>query len=298
MRAPARPGREQRAAEIRRVLYITLVANLVVVAAKLAAGLAAGALSVVAEAAHSSVDAWNNILALALSAVAAKAPDEEHPYGHAKFETLGAMAIVAFLAVTVYELVGGATRRLISGEARAEITPFVIGTMVFSAAVSWSVARYEHGKARQLGSDLLMADAAHTRSDVWASGAVLVGLGLVALGYPRADALFTLFVAGIIANAVWRILRRTIPILVDERAVSGETIRAIVRAAPGVIDVHDVRSRGREGEIFAELTIIVDGTLNVEQAHHIADDVERRVTRELGAREVVVHVEPAHRTHR
>jgi len=295
-RSDASLSRAQRSAEIRRVLLITLIANIAVVAAKFAAGLAAGLLSVIAEAAHSSVDAGNNVLALALSRVAAKAPDEEHPYGHAKFETLGAVAIVAFLSVTVYELVGSAVRRLATGGGHPEVTPFVVGTMIFSAAVNFAVSRYEHRRARELDSDILLADAAHTRSDVYASAAVLIGLALVAAGYPRADALFTLMVAGIIANAVWRILRRTIPILVDERAVSPETIREVAGQADGVVEVLEVRSRGREGEIFAELTITVDRSLNVEAAHHIADEVERRLARAIRAREVVVHVEPAHRT--
>jgi cation diffusion facilitator family transporter len=287
------PVRSARAAQIRRVLWVTLAANLAVVTAKLIAGLAAGALSVVAEAAHSSIDAWNNIIALALSRVAAKAPDEEHPYGHAKFETLGAVAIVAFLSVTVYELMGGAVRRLVSGSAHPQVTPWVVGTMVASAIVSAFVARYEHRRGRELNSELLLADAAHTRADVWASAAVLIGLAFVALGYPRADAIFTFFVAAIIARAVWSILRRTIPILVDERAVDGDAIRAIAIQAEGVVEVCAVRSRGRHGDMFAELTVTVDRALNVEEAHHIADDVERRITGQLGAREVVVHVEPA-----
>jgi cation diffusion facilitator family transporter len=291
-------SRSQRSVQIRRVLLITLIANIAVVAAKLGAGLAAGLLSVIAEAAHSSVDAGNNVLALALSRVAAKDPDEEHPYGHAKFETLGAVAIVAFLSVTVYELVSSAVRRMATGGGNPEVTPFVVGTMLFSAIVNYAVSRYEHRRARELDSDILLADAAHTRSDVYASAAVLIGLALVAAGYPGADALFTLMVAGIIANAVWRILRRTIPILVDERAVTPESIRAVAGQAQGVVEVLAVRSRGREGEIFAELTITVDRSLNVEDAHHIADEVERRLALAIRAREVVVHVEPADREQR
>lgn len=290
-------SRAQRSVQIRRVLLITLIANIAVVVAKLGAGLTAGLLSVIAEGAHSSVDAGNNVLALALSRVAAMAPDDEHPYGHAKFETLGAVAIVAFLSVTVYELVSSAVRRLATGSGSPEVTPFVVGTMLFSAAVNFAVSRYEHRRARELDSDILLADAAHTRSDVYASAAVLIGLALVAAGFAGADALFTLLVAGIIANAVWRILRRTIPILVDERAVSPETIRKVAGQAHGVVEVLEVRSRGREGEIFAELTITVDRTLNVEAAHHIADEVEHRLASAIRAREVVVHVEPANRSH-
>ncbi|HEX6063599.1 MAG TPA: cation diffusion facilitator family transporter, partial [Longimicrobiales bacterium] len=161
-----------------------------------------------------------------------------------------------------------------------------------SAVVSYLVARYEESCGRLYNSEILLADAAHTKSDVFASMAVLVGIGLVALGYPRADALFTLLVAVFIARAAWRILKHTIPILVDQRAVAEATIRDITIATPGVLDCFSVRSRGRVGEVFVELTITVQPSLNVQEAHHIADAVERRVAEAVGAREVVVHVEP------
>src|SRR5262245_14109037 len=286
--------RNTRNRAVRNVLIITLVANLAVVIAKAVAGFLANSLSVLADAAHSSVDAWNNVMALVVSRVAAKAPDEEHPYGHAKFETLGALAIVAFLSVTVYELLRSVVHRLLGGGSVPQATPFAIGVMFVSAVVNMVVARYETRAGQRLHSEILLADAAHTRSDVYASLAVMAGLGIVRLGYPRADSIFTIFVAIVIARAGWRILRTTIPILVDERAASEETIAALARATPGVRDCFAVRSRGRVGEAFAELTITVDRELNVEQAHQIADRVEHRVAEALAAREVVVHIEPDH----
>ena len=292
MPTPGYAIRESRHAGIRRVLAITLAANLAVVLAKAIAGLASGALSVLADAAHSSVDAFNNLMGLLLARVAAQAPDEQHPYGHAKFETLGALAIVAFLSITVYELVGAAIGRLIAGRAQPEATPAVMAVMAVSAVVSAVVSRYEERRGRELRSELLVADAAHTHSDFYASLAVLVGLVLVAAGYPRADAVFTLLIALVIARAGWRILLTTVPVLVDARAVEEKTIRRIALDTPGVADCYSVRSRGREGEIFAELTIAVERTMDVERAHDIADEVERRVAAEVGAREVVVHIEP------
>lgn len=283
---------EHRRREVRRVLIVTFVANLAVVLAKAVAGWNAQALSVIADAAHSSVDAWNNIMALVLARVAAKAPDAEHPYGHGKFETLGALAIVAFLSVTVYELVSGAISRLLGEGARAEATPLVVAVMAISAVISFVVARYEEHHGRLHRSELLLADAAHTRSDVYASTAVLVGIGLVAAGYPQADPAFTLLVAVVIARAGWRILQRSIPILVDQRAVAEEDIARVALHTAGVIDCFAVRSRGRAGEVFAELSITVVPTLNVAEAHLIADAVERHVADAVGAREVVVHVEP------
>jgi cation diffusion facilitator family transporter len=284
--------RADRNRQVRRVLIITLLANIAVVIAKVVGGLAANSLSVLADAAHSSVDAWNNIMALALARVAAKDPDEDHPYGHAKFETLGALAIVAFLSITVYEVLGTALGRLAGEGPFPRATPLAAAVMLASAVVSYLVARYEESCGRRYHSEILLADAAHTKSDVFASMAVLVGIGLVALGYPRADALFTLLVAVFIARAAWRILKHTIPILVDQRAVAEATIRDITIATSGVLDCFAVRSRGRVGEVFVELTITVPPSLNVQEAHRIADAVEQRVAEAVGAREVVVHVEP------
>lgn len=285
--------REQRRREIRRVLILTLIANVAVVIGKATAGISAHSLSVIADSAHSSVDAWNNVMALLLARVAAKAPDAEHPYGHAKFETLGALAIVAFLSITVFQLVEGVIVRLGGSGPQPEATPFVVIVMITSAVVSILVARYEENYGRRYHSDILLADAAHTRSDVYASIAVLVGIGLVGLGYPQADALVTLLVAAVIARVGWRIVQRAVPILVDQRAVGEDQICSVSLSTPGVIDCFAVRSRGRPGEVFVELTVTVDPRLNVYDGHVIADEVERRVANAVGAREVVVHVEPA-----
>lgn len=277
---------------IRRVLIVTFFANLAVVIAKVIVGLSAHSLSVVADGAHSSIDAWNNVMALALARVAAKEPDAEHPYGHAKFETLGALAIVAFLSITMFELIRGAIHRLLGGGVAPHVTPVVILVMAVSAAVSYLIAHYEHRYGHEYNSHLLIADAAHTRSDVYSSLAVLGGVALVSFGFPQADAIVTLVVAAVIAHTGWSILKTTVPILVDERAVEEAAICEVTLGTPGVLDCFAVRSRGRIGDVHAELTITVRPTLNVAEAHQIADDVERRVAHAVGAREVVVHVEP------
>src|SRR5205085_11730265 len=106
------------------------------------------------------------------------------------------------------------------------------------------------------------------------------------------DAFVTLIVAFLIARAGLHIVQTTVPILVDERAVDEVRIARIALDTPGVRNSFAVRSRGRTGEIFAELTITVAPTLNVAEAHLIADAVERSVADAVGAREVVVHVEP------
>jgi cation diffusion facilitator family transporter len=242
---------------------------------------------------HSSLDAANNVFALWIARVAWREPDELHPYGHHKFETLGALVLVGLLSITVFELVEGALGRLLASEPPpVNASGTAVGLMVVGVVAGIAISRYEARIGRALGSDLLLADAAHTRSDVFTTLGVLAGLGLVRLGIPRIDPLVTLAVAGAITWTGWRIVRQAVPVLVDERAVPPDRIRNLAEADARVLSCYRVRSRGRPGEIFAELTIAVDGGMDVAEAHAVADAVEERVGSALGAQEVVVHVEP------
>src|SRR6266705_3670505 len=108
--------------------------------------------------------------------VAAKAPDEDHPYGHGKFETLGALAIVGFLSVTCFELVRGAVNDLASGTRRVSVSDMQLAVLVLTLGVNVVIAWYEHRRGAELGSELLVADAAHTRADVFITVGVLAGL--------------------------------------------------------------------------------------------------------------------------
>ena len=285
---------DSRGIEVRRVLRGVLWLNLCVVALKLLAFLSSQALSVVAEAVHSALDASNNVFALWIAQVARRGPDAEHPYGHAKFETLGALVLVGFLSITVFELAQSAVQRLVADvppDVRG--TPLALSLMALSMVVGLAVAVWETRRGRALGSYILLADAAHTRADVLTTAAVLAGLLAMRAGFPDVDPWITLAVAMTIARTGWNIVRETVPVLVDERAVDPARIQRLAESAPEVSAAYRIRSRGRPGEMFAELTIAVAGELNVARSHEIADQVERRIGDDMGAREVVVHVEPA-----
>lgn len=282
----------ERATAVRRVLAQVLALNLAVVAIKFAAFLSSNALSILAETAHSSLDAGNNVFALWIARIAARDPDEDHPYGHHKFEMLGALVLVGLLSITVFELVQHSILRLLEGGTPAEASTLAMAIMAVSAGAALAISWWEARRGRALGSDILLADAAHTRADVYTTLAVLGGLGAVRAGYPVADPLITVAVAGIIALTGWEIVQRAIPVLVDEVAVDPLSIRGMAESHDGVIACYGIRSRGRAGDVFAELTISVDPALDVEGSHAIADEVERRVAAGVGAREVVVHVEP------
>jgi cation diffusion facilitator family transporter len=279
---------------VRRVLLLVLWLNAAVVALKLAAFVSSRVLSVFAEAVHSSLDGMNNVFALWIARVAARAPDEDHPYGHHKFETLGALALVGFLSITVFELLQRSVLQVFGGERpQIEATRLALVVMSVSTVAGFAASWWEARRGRELSSQILLADAAHTRSDVLTSIAVLAGLVAIRAGHPGADPWITMAVALIIAHTGWRILRETVPVLVDQRAVDPTRIQHVAERVPQVSSAYGIRSRGRPGEIFAELTISVAPNLDVTRSHEIADEVERRVGAELGAREVVVHVEPA-----
>lgn len=281
-----------RNAQVKRVLLGLLVANLAVVGAKLVIGLRSGSLGVLGDAAHSSVDAMNNVLALAVIWVAAREPDEDHPYGHEKFETLGALAIVGFLSVTGFELVKNAVSRLSSGAAPLEITSPEIGVLAGTLLVNTAVAVYESRRGRQLNSPLLLADAAHTRADVFITIGVIAGVVAARYGYGIVDPIIALGVAAIIVYLAYRIVAGSIPALVDRYVVPPDRIERTALTVRGVVRAYDVRSRGVQDRLFAELTIAIDGATTVEAGHVVADAVERRLRDDLGFHQVVVHVEP------
>ena len=279
---------------VRRVLIGLLGANLVVVAAKLAIGVVSGSLAVLGDALHSSVDSLYNVLGLIVIRVAARAPDEDHPYGHGKFETLGALAIVVFLSITCFELVRNAVQKLIGGGQTISITDFGLGVLLVTLGINVLVAWYENRRGHELSSELLLADAAHTRTDVFITIGVLIGVLFARGGATWVDPVVAIVVAALIVRVAYQIFSRTVPVLVDERAIPERAIRPSAQRVNGVKSAYSIRSRGGHGTgvRYAEVTIAVDRDANVAAAHAIADEVEERLKRELELNAVTVHVEP------
>ena len=291
--SPSTGNALDRSRAVRRVLAGLLVANILVVIAKATIGVVAGSLAVIGDAIHSSVDAVYNVLGLVVVRVASRAPDEEHPYGHGKFETLGALGIVVFLSVTCFELTRSAIGRLIHGSQAVRMTDFGLVLLLATLATNVLVAWYENRRGQQLQSELLIADAAHTRTDVFITIGVLIGVLFVRQGYAWVDPVIAIAVALMIVRVAYQILQRVVPVLVDERAIPAPTIRKTAQAVEGVRDAYSIRSRGgNAGVRYAEVTIAVDSTANVAAAHAIADAVEERLKKELELEEVTVHVEP------
>lgn len=277
------------------MLTLTLALNLTVVVGKLIAGILAGSLSVISDAIHSSVDSLNNVVGLVVMRYATAEPDDEHPYGHAKFETLAAFAIAGFLFVTCYQIGLSAFKKLFSHEtATIEITALTIGVMVATIVVNVFVAVYEQREGRRLKSEFLIADAIHTRSDILVSCSVLVGLVLIRLGYVWLDPVVSLAVAAFIAWNGYQIFKATVPVLVDAAPVPSSRIAEIAERVPGVHSVHDVRSRSHGGEMFIEMHLHVAAEIEADHvaSHAITEAVEQRLADEFGRVTATIHVEP------
>jgi len=200
---------------------------------------------------------------------------------------------VCFLSISCFELVREGLAQLVHRGAPARSTPTEMALVGATALVNVFVVWYERRRGRELNSALLLADAAHTSADLYVTLLALGSLWLTRLGSTWLDPAMALVVAAIIAWSGYQIVREIVPILVDERGVDADRVRAVVIAVENVMDVRMVRSRCTpSGVIFAELTLGVDGSTSVEDAHAIADEVERRISAELGDSEVTIHVEP------
>jgi cation diffusion facilitator family transporter len=288
----SRPEGRPATALVRRVFIGLLVANLAIVAAKSFVGLRSGSLAILGSALDSSVDALNNLLALIVVRVAAKEPDEDHPYGHSKFETLGALAIVGFLSITCFELIRGAVNELLHGAHPVAVTDAQLAVLVLTLGVNGAIAWYENRRGRELKSELLVADAAHTRTDALITVGVLAGVLFARQGWSWVDPAVAIVVALLIVLVAYRILGRTVPVLVDQRALPTGEIRQTAETVPGVKSAYGIRSRGPSDLRYAEVTIAVDPKADVAAAHAIADQVEERLKRDLQLHEVTVHIEP------
>jgi cation diffusion facilitator family transporter len=281
-----------RASVLTRVLAQVLALNVGVALAKLAFGYATGAISIISDGFHSLTDGASNVMGIVATRAARKPPDEDHPYGHRKYETLAAAGIFVFLLLVVIEVVQGALGRLRGGDA-PDVTPASFAVILVTLAINLFVVRYESARGRELNSELLLADAAHTRSDVLTSCAVLVSLAGVWIGYPRLDAIGGLVVAVFIAHTGIQIAREASGILSDRVVMNEDDIRRVVMGVAEVKGCHQIRTRGSADHTFLDLHVWFDGKASLNEAHRLSHVVKDRLMSEYPhIRDAIIHIEP------
>ncbi|MGH2733785.1 MAG: cation-efflux pump, partial [Actinomycetota bacterium] len=283
------PSRRQ----VRRVALVSLAVALALAGLKLAAALASGSLALLSEAAHSGLDAVVTAMTLLAVSIAARPPDEDHPYGHGKAENVAALVEAIVLLALSVSIAAEALHRLSRPAGDVEAGWYGFGVILLSMAVDASRARALRKAGRELRSPALTADALNFTADLLTSAVVLAGLGAVRLGYPRADSLGGLVISGYVALVSLRLGWRSIDVLMD-RVPRGALARITQAAAAvaGVEEVRRVRLRYAGGQPQADVVLAVSRTVPLELAHHLTEEVEDAIRSVEPGADVAVHVEP------
>ncbi len=284
---------KRRDKQVIRVSAAILVANVSVAVFKLIYGVAFGSIAIQADGFHSLFDGVNNVVIIVAMTFAGKPADANHPYGHRKIEVLASLFIGFMFAVMILRTASDAVSALIAHEQRV-IAPQAYAVVLITIAVNLVVTVSEHLIAKRLQSDLLLADARHTLSDVIVSAAVLAGVSLNRIGVPSADAISALVVVAVVAWVGYRIVRNAIAGLADEVALPAPLLRAEAMTVSGVKSVERVRSRKYGSDVKVDVVIKVDAGLTILRAHAIADAVEAAIGKRFSeVSDIFVHVEPA-----
>ena len=284
--------RPERYRQVVRVLYQVLVLNLLVAVTKIVLGTVTGAVSILSDGFHSLTDSASNVVALIGVSIARQPPDERHPYGHRKYETMASLAILLFLVIVLVQVLGAAYRGFVIGSA-PRVFPEGIAVMAITLVINVFVVVFELRAARRLNSEVLRADAKHTRSDVLTSAAVLAALFGVWWGYPLLDPLAALVVAVFIGRACWDIAQEASRILADEVVMAEADIRGVVESVPEVMGCHQIRTRGSADHVFMDLHLWLDGRTPLEAAHATSHEVKDRLMKRFPQLvDVVIHIEP------
>ena len=279
---------------IRTVLWVVLFLNLAVATAKLAYGLISHSAAMEADGFASMFDGASNVIGLVGMWFAARPADAEHPYGHAKFETFAAALIGIMLVFAGYTVGRGAVDSLLGRGEPTQVTAISFGIMLGTLAVNVLVTTWEHRAGKRLSSEILIADASHTLSDVLVSCGVIASLILVKAGLQQADGVVALLVAVVIMRTAWGIMSGVLHTLGDAARLPAEEVAAVATRVPGVTGCHAVRTRGPEAQVYVDLHVQVARGTTIEDAHVVAHDVEAALRHEYGQiTDVVVHVEPS-----
>jgi cation diffusion facilitator family transporter len=278
--------------EVSRVLWRVLWLNLAVALAKIVLGYATATVSILSDGFHSLTDGASNVVALVGVSIARRPPDANHPYGHRKYETMASIGILIFLIGVLIEVLRAAASRFLHG-GTPRVYPEGIGVMVATLAVNVVVVWYETRQGKRLKSEILLADAKHTRSDVLTSGTVIGALIGVWYGVPILDPLAALLVAGFIGHACWGIAQEASRILSDEIVIAEDDVRRVVQSVPEVLGCEKIRTRGSADHAFLDLHLWLDRQMPLQAAHatsHVVKDKLMAKFPQLA--DVVIHIEP------
>ncbi len=285
----------ERSRVARRVTLVGIAANLTLALMQVVIGWLGRSQALVADGVHTLSDLTTDVIVLLAVGKGAKAADEEHPYGHSRFETLATAAVGFILIAVALGLSINAGRRLMDPEHLAVPAAYTLIAVIMTILTKEGLYRYAMRAAREHRSNLLRANAWHYRSDAISSVVVLLGIGGSLVGFRYLDAVAAVGVAMMIAKIGWDLAWEALQELVDKglSAEEREAIRATIMAVDGAKDMHLLRTRRMGGQALVDVHIQVDGAISVSEGHHISEMVRHLlIEQHESITDVTVHIDP------
>lgn len=275
------------------VLWVVMAMNFAVAIFKIIIGTMANSGSIVADGYHSLSDGSGNIVGIIGLFFAGRPEDESHPYGHKKFETISSLMIGALLFAVACKVAFNSVTNILHPRI-PEISTLSFVVMITTLLVNIFVVKYERAKGLKLGSDVLVSDSEHTKSDVMITTGVIFTMVLLKFGFPPIiDGIVSLLISGFIFKASYEIFTASSNVLADAAALSSEEICRLVMTCQGVLGCHKVRSRGRQDDIHIDLHVLTSPEMSVAEAHELNHTIEEVLKEKYGEHvSVIVHIEP------
>jgi cation diffusion facilitator family transporter len=275
--------------QVRQVLIIECSVNVLIMFCKLGVGLLTNSSAIIADALHSLTDVANNLIAWMAVRVSEAPADDDHQYGHQKFEQLAVFGLASLLSLVAFEVAINAFKRF--GQ-MVEQSYIGLSILIITLLINVGLTIWEWYWAKRLDSDILHADASHTLSDVLTTVVVIVGWQLAAQGYYWLDTVFAVVVSLIIFYLAFKLFKQVIPILVDHSDLGSKAVSAAVDSVKNVNAVVRVRSRRSSMGRMADVIVTVDPNLSTIDSHKIANEIEKVLADKFNILDVLVHIEP------
>ncbi len=286
---------DKRHQAINRVTLWGVVVNLVLSAAKLAGGAIGQSQALLADGLHSLSDLASDAMVFFAAKHASEEADEEHPYGHARYETIATVALASLLVIVGLGIAYDAIVSLVADEAIAKPDLFTLWIAAFSILSNEGLYHYTRLVGKRIRSNLLLANAWHHRSDAVSSVVVLVGIAGTQLDMPKLDAYAAIVVALMIARIGAKLGYDSVQELVDASLPHElvENIRQRILAHEGVRELHMLRTRRMGHHALVDVHILVAPRLSVSEGHHISETVEQMLIDAFDEiNDVTVHIDP------
>lgn len=279
----------------KRVTIVNAISNTFLALLKIIIGYLANSHALIADGLHSLSDLISDALVLIAAKAGGKVPDADHPYGHQRIETLAAIIIAILLLLVGITIVYETYRHIHDNKTIPIYSIPVILTALIAIGVKEALYRYTLSMGRKISSNLLITNAYHNRSDVWVSALVVVSAFCNMIGIPYADSISAAIIALVIMKSSVQLFSSGISELIDTgvKPATLTKIRECIQNCPGVVSIHQLRTRSHGGNIFVDTHLLVNTFISVSEGHHIGEKVHESLTKNFPEiADVTVHIDP------